>query len=80
MEIAEGALPKHNLIIPVECKRQKEKVAIDVAGEIFNLTFDGESCPDIGIVHEHIFRKIIEWLKHRPGDGQGSGKMGFTLD
>ncbi|QFT63855.1 hypothetical protein [Roseivivax sp. THAF30] len=79
LERSEGAFPKHNLILHVECKRRGEKVNIDVSGKTLDATFDGKNCPEIEKVHELIFGQVMEWLQHRPGDGHGFSKFGFAM-
>ncbi|UWP88376.1 hypothetical protein [Aliiroseovarius crassostreae] len=79
LERAEGAFPKHNLILHVECKRKGSRVHIDVSGESTDCDFDGRECPQIEKVHAMIFAQIQEWLKHRPGDGHGFSKFGFSM-
>ncbi|OOY20408.1 hypothetical protein BMI86_07590 [Thioclava sp. DLFJ5-1] len=79
LERSEGAFPKHNLILHVECKRRGKEVNIDVSEQALDVTFDGENCPEIEKVHELIFRQLMAWLQHRPGDGHGFSKFGFAM-
>lgn len=79
LERAEGAFPKHNLIMKVDCKRRDGKVTIRISDEEVTCVFDGEKCPDIGKAHDLILRLLLQWLKHRPGDGHGFSQFGFRM-
>lgn len=79
LEKAENAFPKHNIILHVECKRRGRNVTIDISGESMEATFDGTNCAEINDVHAMILKQILEWLKHRPGDGHGFSKIGFAI-
>lgn len=79
LERAQGAFPKHNLILNVECKRRGDKVNVDVSGSTLDVTFDGKNCPEIETIHELIYRQVMQWLRHRPGDGHGLSKIGFAI-
>lgn len=79
LERAEGAYPKQNLILKVKCKRDGETAHLDITDRSIEVQFDGTDCPDIQQVHDLIFSQVLEWLKHRPGDGHGFSKFGFAV-
>lgn len=80
LEVAEATFPKQSLILHVKCKRRGKKVAVDVSGCNCEVTFDGNTCPEIEVLHNKIFALLMEWLQHRPGDGSGLSKFGFTVN
>jgi hypothetical protein len=63
----------------VECKRRGVKLNVDVSGSALDVTFDGKHCPGIETIHELIFGQVMQWLRHRPGDGHGLSKIGFAM-
>ena len=79
LDISENTFPKQCLILTVECKRLKDVVTVSIADTAVDCSFDGKKCPDIVKTHEMIFRLVFEWLKHRPGDGNGYSKIGFKM-
>lgn len=79
LERVENSFPKYNLIVRVECKRKGGNVHIEIPGKSVEIPFDGSNFAGVNRAHEMIYFEVLEWLKHRPGDGHGISKIGFAM-